>query len=84
MQIYLISQYESCGPDTCKSAVVIAQSSIEARWINPMTGLKMTQADWENPYSHWASRPERVVVQHLGIASPGVTHGLYCTNFRHA
>lgn len=82
MNIYLISQYENVGADTYKSAVVIAIDSDAARNTDPRTGLRMGEFDWLAPYPQWASHPERVVVQHIGVALPEMPPGLILSHVR--
>ncbi len=82
MQLYLISQYENCDYETYKSAVVVAADADAARHLDPRTGFPMTAADWRDPYSHWASCPERVVVQHLGTAAENIHPGLILAHVR--
>ncbi len=83
MNIFLISQYENCEIDTYHSAVVVAPDSEVARNTDPRTGLRMSAGDWKDPWSHWASCPERVIVQHLGSAAPNVPQGLVLARVRH-
>lgn len=83
MQLYLISQFENCEIDTYHSAVVVAKDSAAAREIDPRSGLPMAAEDWKDPYSHWASDPKFVIVQHLGAADSSVSPGLILSRVRH-
>jgi|WetSurMetagenome_2_1015567.scaffolds.fasta_scaffold106554_4 hypothetical protein len=87
MNIYRIYQTENVGYDTYDSAVVVAENEEEARMMNP--AYKGTDTDiwplfmsnWEDEYSGWASSPENVSVEKIGIAVPGLRKGPIVSSF---
>lgn len=77
MNIYHISQTENNDYDTYSDAVVIAPNAETARRINPGCSLEravdgnifMTDVDWLDPWTSWASSIDNVNVTLVGVAS---------------
>jgi len=65
MNLYLISQDENNGYDTCDSAVVAAPDENTALNMNPLNGKKV---DWNvaEKYGAWAFHKESVCVKLIG------------------
>lgn len=78
MNLYKISQTENRGYDTYDSAVVCAKSHDEARKIQPGGDQRVNH--WE-PNGTWASKPENVSVEKLGLARASVKAGVVCASF---
>lgn len=79
LNLYLISQTELTGYDTYDSAVVCAESEDQARLFHPSGGG--TSLDKWNEYRVWASSPNHVNVEFLGIARAGYKAGVVCASF---
>lgn len=75
MNLYLISQTENNNYDTFDSAVVCAPDAETARNIIPGGGK------WGDSWSEWASRPENVTVEYLGVASEEINQGIICASY---
>ena len=76
MNLYLISQSENDGYDTYDSAVVAAESEEEAVQIHPGPSPK-----WGQGYSNWASSPEKVKCELIGVAIEGTEAGELLSSF---
>lgn len=63
MNIYLLTQDENNHYDTYDSMVVAASSEEAARNVNPSI------YGWGSRYTGWASKPENVNVELIGIAT---------------
>lgn len=78
MKLFLISQTENRGYDTYDSAVVCAESEETARQMNPSG---RGDVKWGRDFSTWCSSPDKVNVQMIGEASPGLGPGVVCASF---
>jgi len=67
MKLWLISQTENNGYDTYDSAVVAAETEVEAKGIIPCDCF-------------WASSPDKVIAKEIGTANDGVT-GVICASY---
>lgn len=81
MKLYIISQDTNRGYDTYDSAVVRAPDEMTARSISPITGKEMSEKEWENDYSTWASSADLVSAEYLGEAEEGSETGLVLASF---
>lgn len=72
MNIYKISQHENTNYDTFDSCVVYAENEVEAKNMHP-------DGKW-NDYS-WASSPENVEVEFIGVAEFQPNSGFICRSF---
>ena len=77
MNLYLISQTENNTWDTFDSAVVCAPDEETARNIYPGASVGRP---W-NYWGDWASSPDLVTVQLLGIATEEILPGVVCASF---
>ena len=77
MKLWLLSQTEADGYDTYDSAVVAAETELEARHIVP------GDDGWEekSSYPSWATKPENVSVQLIGTALAGTLPGVIVASF---
>lgn len=80
MKLFLISQDENNDYDTYDSAVVCAPDEAAARLMDP-GGNDGAPPRWECKYSSWCSSPEKVAVQLIGDAAPGLPLGVVCASF---
>lgn len=71
MNIYRISQTTHTGYDTYDSAVVIAESEENARWMHPEDGSCITEdiTAGEDSYNWYWTHPDNVIVELIGKAS---------------
>lgn len=71
MNIYHISQTENRGYDTYSDAVVIAPDVETARRVNPSEygDVFMTDVDWLDPWTSWASSIDNVKATLIGVAA---------------
>jgi hypothetical protein len=77
VNLYRISQDERNGYDTYDACVVAAESDDDARRIYPTN-----YSDWSDAeYSSWASCPENVTVELIGLAAEGTEPGVICSSF---
>lgn len=90
LYIYRISQDENTKWDTYDSAVVIAESEQEARETHPSeNNMSYSMAEtygkeyqrWNYAYASWASHPDKVSVELVGEAAPGLEKGVVCASF---
>jgi hypothetical protein len=78
LNLYLLSQGQNNDYDTYDSCVVAARTEEEARRIHP---------DGDNPelwtkrYPTWASCPENVAVELIGVATDRIFTGVMCASF---
>ena len=76
MNLYLISQKTNRGYDTYDSAVVAAESMLDAVMMHP---------DGEEKDSKWFCLtwcgPEDVDIKLIGVASAGARKGVVCASF---
>jgi hypothetical protein len=84
MNIYRISQTENVDYDTWDSAIVVASDADEARRMHPSgreyypkyMDMPSESYDpdsltmWKYTYNGWASKPEAVTVELVGVADP--------------
>lgn len=77
MNLYLISQDENGGYDTYDSAVVCADSERDASQIHP--GINEL---WGDVHSSWASTPDNVKVELIGVADNNLeAESVICASF---
>ena len=77
MKIWKISQDETADWDTFDSAVVAADTEMQAKEIHP-GGDDRWKNDW---CSMWASSPDNVKCECVGEAKEGTTAGVICSSF---
>ena len=77
MNLYLITQDTCRGYDTYDSAVVAAESELEAKRIYPATGGELPEG---NTYD-WCSSPEDVEAKFIGIAGIDIERGVILASF---
>lgn len=80
MKLFLISQDENKDYDTYDSAVVCAPDADAARLMDP-GGVNGAPADFGSRYSSWCSSADKVAVQLIGDAAPGLPVGVVCASF---
>jgi hypothetical protein len=84
MKLYLICQNENDDYDSYDSAVVCAPSEDVARTLDPRRSDGQAY-DFSKKYcrgfSHWCSSPDKVAVQLIGDAAPGMSLGVVCASF---
>lgn len=68
MNLYLIKRTDHIGYDQYDSAVVAAPNGEYARNMSPSTGSLMTEEDWKEKYSYWASDVTSVEVTLIGTS----------------
>lgn len=74
MNLYRISQEENINYETYDSAIVCAASEEDARNITPSLS-----GDWK--MSYWASSPEKVKVELIGVALNDMKAGVVLASF---
>jgi len=79
LYLYHISQTVRGGYNTFDSAVVCAESQEEAQRTNP-SYIVGPDDSWEYDGS-WATCPEEVCIQYIGIAAPHIAKGVICASF---
>lgn len=79
MKLYLITQRERTGYDTYDSAVVCAESELDARNTHAHGIPSETYNPWESDM--WASSPDNVTAELIGEASPSVEKGIVLASF---
>ena len=77
MNLYLISQDEQIGYETYDSAVVCAKDVEAARRMPPSPRYD----SFEDCKYVWATDPEHVRVQFIGVALPSLSEGVICASF---
>ena len=81
MKLFLISRDDhSVGYDTYDSAVVCAPDADAARLMDP-GGQNGEQANFSERFSSWCSSADKVNVQLIGDAVPGLPIGVVCASF---
>ena len=75
MNLYKLSQTENDDYDTYDSCIVAEVSETMAAMINP------DDRGWGAKYGAWASSPDKVTVELIGIASPGTKPGVILASF---
>ncbi len=75
MNLYKISQATNRGWDTFDSAVVAAKSEQLARETTPDGNV------WNSAKYTWASSPDKVTVEFIGIAMEGTKAGVIVASF---
>ena len=75
MNLYKISQTENLGWDTYDSAVVAAESEQLAKETN------LCSCEWGYEHSSWASSPDKVTVELIGVAVEGTKAGVIVASF---
>ena len=73
MKLYRISQTENDGYDTYDSAIVAAVDEDDAAHIAP--------CEFGGTYGAWCSCPDKVTVEHIGEAAPGIERGVVLASF---
>ena len=73
MKLFLLSQSESNGYDTYDGVVVCAPNEDAARRISPCYNGEFGP--------EWCSSPDKVTVQLIGDAEPGLPAGVVCSSF---
>lgn len=82
MKLWLISQTEHDDYDTYDSAVVAAETELEARQIHPSMSYPTPWEKWgESSYLDWASHPNKVTAKLIGEAAPDIPPGPICSSF---
>lgn len=76
MNLYRISQTQNSGYDTFDSAVVAAENEVMARNTHPSRYEK-----WDDFYPTWATSPEHVKVELIGVAKKGTQPGVIVASF---
>lgn len=79
MNLYKISQHVNKGYDTYDSAVVCAETAIDAQNMDPGTGKEIT--NWEHQYQNWAPYSDQVIVTFLGIADEEIPKGIVVSSY---
>jgi hypothetical protein len=79
MKLFLISQTENKDYDTYDSAVVCAPNEDAARLMDP-GGKNGAPAVFGRP-SRWCFTADKVGVQLIGDAAPGLPLGVVCASF---
>lgn len=82
--LYLVSTDADLGYYSFRSFVVCAPDECTARNTDPMNGGVMdwsTEDGWPRQ-SYWCSSPDKVKVEHLGVASAGVVAGIVCSSYQ--
>jgi hypothetical protein len=73
--LYKLTQDDRTGYDTYDSCVVAAESKEAARQFNP-------DGEWDAEWAMaWASSPDLVTVQLLGVADPSIEAGIILASF---
>jgi hypothetical protein len=80
MKLFLISQTENDDYDTYDSAVVCAPDESAACLMGP-GGNNGDTSDFGRQYSSWCSASDKVEVQLIGDAAPGLPLGVVCASF---
>lgn len=90
MNLYLLTQTEAKGYDTCSAMVVAAHTEEEAKSLHPcQMEIFSGYAEWDPDKGDtivwnsriWATSPEKVQAQLLGVANQGIEGPkiiLYC------
>jgi len=76
MNIYLLQQNENRGYDTYDSIIVYAENEDNAKLIRPEE-----YTNWEDPYSAWASSPNKVHVTYIGSTDEDVEEEVILASF---
>lgn len=77
MKLWLISQSENRKWDTYDSAVVAAESEVQARAMHPSGDMDA----WLDYWPTWCELPDEVTVRYIGDAAPGTPAGVICASF---
>lgn len=80
MNLYLLTQDDNEGYDTFDSMVVAAKSADDARLIQP-NDFGEDLNIWIYNHETWASHPQKVKVQFLGVAAKGTEKGIILESF---
>jgi hypothetical protein len=80
MKLFLISQTDNKDYDTYDSAVVCAPNEDAARLMDP-GGKNGEPAEFGREFSVWCFTADKVVVQLIGDAAPGLPLGVVCASF---
>jgi len=80
MNLYLLTQNEVGGYDTYDSCVVAAETEEEAKKIHPSDYVRNNAYDWGKDGT-WASSPESVSADLIGIAAEGTETGVILASF---
>lgn len=89
LNLYKITQKENNGYETFDSAIVIASTMQEAQHIHVKMAQSMEDGFseeeniklWKSWNDSWASAPEHVEVEHIGVANPGRKKGIVLASF---
>ncbi len=77
--LYVLTQNDVRGYDTYDSVVVCAMNAEEARSIHPN---QIPVDPWaRTSYGCWARSPDRVSVEFIGMAKPGLPIGVVVASF---
>ena len=77
----MISQTENTLYDTYDSAVVCAPDAETARNMHPFYGDPYDFGGEDSSFRNWCSSADKVTVELLGEASPGLAQGSVCASF---
>lgn len=78
MNLYLLTQDDQRGYDTYDSMVVAAENEDDARHVHPY-GEREWDAEFRS--SAWASSPELVTAELIGVATEGTERGIVLSSF---
>lgn len=87
MNIYRLTQNTNWGYGTYDSCVVVAPDEAAARLLHPRGNRHWDGRGWIwvwiSDYAGEAgwTEPDNVLVEQVGIASPGVSAGVLCASF---
>jgi hypothetical protein len=80
MKLFRISQTENSDYDTYDSAVVCAPDEDAARLMDP-GGVDGRPYEFRRRRGYWCSSPDKVAVELIGDAVPGLPLGVVCASF---
>jgi hypothetical protein len=70
IKLWRLTQKENNGYDTFDSMVVAAETELIARMTHPSGKFRP-----RSPYDVWASRPENVTVEYIGVSDRSFENG---------
>lgn len=77
MKLWLISQNVNNNYDAYDSAVVAAETEIDAKHIHPDGGnFQFSKRTW-----CWVEHPNQISVKYLGEADASIGRGVVCASF---
>lgn len=81
MLLWLLEQTENDGYDTYSDCVVCAMTEEDAKKISPTGNIFKNDEDWSYGGS-WASHPDNVTAQLIGLSNGTYKHGdVICASF---